>query len=302
MGLEEFRGKKYYNLLVTADEEAWQGTSYKADLSRFLEFTDMSVKNIFNNLEDDAVVKEIGELPCLFLNEIGRGDFGYVGKMSHLKIRSKYIGFTFERINKLPIENIKKMGFELDIDVSRRGITELHRTHWAIKKVNLIDEIEELEEIGNSFITPLSKPKVFVSYSWESNRTKEIVKLLVEKLEEDGVEVIYDKKSLKLGNDMAFFMEGLARDESIKKVFIMCDKSYKRKANAREGGVGTESEIIIDEVYGKPLQNKIIPIFVEMDENNKPYVPIYLKNRLGLDLSSGLDSQKYDVLLEDIFG
>ena len=202
MGLERFGDKKYYNLLVTGDEEAWEGTTYKAELNRFLEFTDMKVKSKFSNLEDDDVIKEIGELPCLFLNEIGRGDFGYVGKMSHLKVRSKYIGFRFEKIKKIPIENIKNIGFELDIDVSKRGITELHRTHWAIKKVNLIEELEELDDMDNNIITPLPKPKVFISYSWELDETKDIVKNLVQRLEEDAVEVIYDKKSLKLGNDM----------------------------------------------------------------------------------------------------
>lgn len=301
MRLEGFSDKEYYNLLVTGDEEAWEGTTYKAELNRFLEFTDMKVKSKFSNLEDDDVIKEIGELPCLFLNEIGRGDFGYVGKMSHLKIRSKYIGFRFEKIKKIPIENIKKIGFELDIDVSKRGITELHRTHWAIKKVNLIEELEELEDMNNSIITPLSKPKVFISYSWELDETKEIVKNLVQRLEDDGVEVIYDKKSLKLGNDMIYFMEMLERDESIKKVLVICDRSYQRKANEREGGVGTESEIIIDEVYGKPIQNKIIPIFLEMNSNNKPYAPTYLKNRLGLNFTSGLISEEYDELLKDIF-
>lgn len=300
MNLENLKDKKYYNLLITADEEAWFGKTYKMELSRFLEFTDTSVRNIFQNLENENIINEIQEFPCLFLNEIGRGDFGYIGRMSNLKIRSKYIGFTFEKMKKIPIENIKRLGFELDIDVSKRGITELHRTHWAIKKVNLLDELKELENIENSIVTSLSKPKVFVSYSWESDRTKEIVKVLVEKLEKDGVEVIYDKNSLKLGNNMIYFMESLERDEDIKRVLIMCDKSYKRKANAREGGVGIESEIIIDEIHGKPLQNKIIPIFVEMDGNNKPYVPIYLKNSYGLDLSLGLNNEKYDLLIDDI--
>ena len=54
MGLERFGDKKYYNLLVTGDEEAWEGTTYKAELNRFLEFTDMKVKSKFSNLEDDG--------------------------------------------------------------------------------------------------------------------------------------------------------------------------------------------------------------------------------------------------------
>ena len=37
MGLERFGDKKYYNLLVTGDEEAWEGTTYKVSASSRIE-------------------------------------------------------------------------------------------------------------------------------------------------------------------------------------------------------------------------------------------------------------------------
>lgn len=46
-------------------------------------------------------------------------------------------------------------------------------------------------------------------------------------------------------------MESMVQDSSIDKVLIICDKGYKEKADDREGGVGTETQIITPTLYGK---------------------------------------------------
>lgn len=45
-------------------------------------------------------------------------------------------------------------------------------------------------------------------------------------------------KDLRLGHDKYAFMERIAVDETIDKVLIICNKSYKHKADSRSGGVG----------------------------------------------------------------
>lgn len=78
--------------------------------------------------------------------------------------------------------------------------------------------------------------KVFISYSWVPESNKEWVRKLEEKLEQDGVEVVIDYKDLRLGHDKYAFMERIVEDETIDKVLLICNESYKYKADSRSGG------------------------------------------------------------------
>lgn len=147
-------------------------------------------------------------------------------------------------------------------------------------------------------------PKVFVSYSWSSPEHEQWVEeKLVERLFSDGIEVKFDKYDLKEGQDKYEFMEQMVKDESIKKVLMICDKKYMDKANSREGGVGTESQIISPEVYENTKQEKFIPIVSEVDKEGKPYLPTYLKSRIYIDLSDEADFEnEYEKLVRNICG
>ena len=149
-----------------------------------------------------------------------------------------------------------------------------------------ISLIKENKSEDNKFYAKVKQSaKVFVSYSWFPDSNKEWVKRLVQRLESDGVEVVIDYKDLKLGHDKYAFMERIANDNSIKKVLIICNKSYKEKADSRSGGVGDESTIITSQLYGNLKQEKFIPIVNEYDEDGKPYLPNYLSSRLYADLT-----------------
>lgn len=142
--------------------------------------------------------------------------------------------------------------------------------------------------------------RVFISYSWTPESNKEWVRKLVEKLERDGVQVVIDYKDLKLGYDKYAFMERMVADETINKVLIVCNKTYKEKADSRTGGVGDESAIITPQVYGNARQEKFIPIVKEYDEGGSPYLPNYLATRMYANL---VDFDKgYKELLENIVG
>lgn len=80
-------------------------------------------------------------------------------------------------------------------------------------------------------------------------------------------------------------MEQMVRDPDIKKVALICDRIYAEKANDREGGVGTETQIISKEVYEAQDQNKFVAVVTEKDDLGKPYVPIYYQSRVYIDLS-----------------
>lgn len=141
-------------------------------------------------------------------------------------------------------------------------------------------------------------PKVFISYSWTSPDHEEYVIKLAEFLRANGVDSILDKWDLVDGNDTFVFMEKMVTDPKINKVLLICDKSYVNKANNRNGGVGTESQIISSEVYNKTDQIKFIAVVVERDENGDLCVPVFLKSRKHIDFTSGPD---YERLLRAIF-
>ncbi len=128
--------------------------------------------------------------------------------------------------------------------------------------------------------------KVFISYSWTPESNKRWVEKLVHRLEADGIQVVIDFKNLKLGHDKYAFMERTVNDDTIKKVLIICNETYKKKADGRIGGVGDESAIITSQVYGSVQQEKFIPVVNEYDKDGKPFLPNYLASRMYADLTN----------------
>lgn len=126
--------------------------------------------------------------------------------------------------------------------------------------------------------------KVFVSYSWTPESNKKWVRSLVEKLQQDGVRVIVDFLDLNPGHDKFAFTERAVSDQTIDKVLIICNKTYKEKADERKGGVGDESTIISPYMYGNANQEKFIPIVNELGANEEVYLPNYLKSRIYIDM------------------
>jgi len=119
--------------------------------------------------------------------------------------------------------------------------------------------------------------KIFISYSWGNSGHQEWVVNLATRLMNDTVDVILDRWSLKDGHDIHSFMEEMVKSDEIFRVLILSDRKYTQKANEREGGVGTETQIITPNIYSKEKQEKFIPVVLERDENEDPYLPIYLK-------------------------
>ncbi len=143
--------------------------------------------------------------------------------------------------------------------------------------------------------------KVFISYSWTNSEHKKWVHNLAERLMQDGINVKYDGWDLKPGHDKYKFMESMIKDDTIDKVLIICDSGYKEKADAREGGVGTETLILTPELYADADQTKFIPVIVEQGDAFDSYMPIFIKSRIGIDMSSAeVYEQNYEQLLRDI--
>ncbi|WP_142080746.1 toll/interleukin-1 receptor domain-containing protein [Acidovorax temperans] len=125
-----------------------------------------------------------------------------------------------------------------------------------------------------------------MSYSWTSVEHEQFVMDLATSLRNHGIDAILDKWDLKPGQDKYVFMESMVVDTEVLKVLVLCDRKYQEKANNRAGGVGTESQIISQELYGKVQQTKFIPIVCEYDDDGQPCLPVFMKGLIYIDVSS----------------
>jgi hypothetical protein len=155
----------------------------------------------------------------------------------------------------------------------------MNRTHWTIKNV-MIDEIKPYFSSNVEH-----KSTVFISYSWTPPENQRNVFALLERLNADGISVIYDKKDLCAGQDKDYFMEQALTNNDIDKVLVICNRDYAKKANERKGGVGSESELIISQLISQPLQTRIIPVVFETDEKGKAFLPNFFLSRYYIDLT-----------------
>jgi hypothetical protein len=145
--------------------------------------------------------------------------------------------------------------------------------------------------------TSTEHPKVFISYSWTNPEHEQFVVDLATTLLGHGIDAVLDKWDLKPGHDKYVFMESMVVDPSVQKVLVICDQKYQEKANARAGGVGTESQIISQELYGRVTQTKFVPVVCEYDDDGLPCLPVFMKGLIYIDLSS---DERYGAGLDEL--
>lgn len=139
-------------------------------------------------------------------------------------------------------------------------------------------------------------PKVFISYSHDSQEHKKWVLELSTRLRNNGIDAIIDQFELQPGDDVPHFMEThLATSD---KILMICTDKYVDKANEGQGGVGYEKMIITSNLMKKIDENKIIPI---IRQNSSTEVPTFLKSKLYIDFSKNDDFEScYDDLVRTI--
>lgn len=145
-------------------------------------------------------------------------------------------------------------------------------------------------------------PRAFLSYAWTDPVHIERIRQLVDRLISNGVDVISDIYDAKLGNDLNYFMESVT-DPSVGTVLVIADKKYAEKADSREGGVGTETQLISAEVYKEVKQEKVVALVFEKSESGKAYLPKYMKTRRFVDFTDESQyEEKFDELIRHIYG
>lgn len=144
---------------------------------------------------------------------------------------------------------------------------------------------EEREAAQIAETSCMLSPKLFISYSWSSPDHEKWVLALAEELLSQGIDVKLDKWDLKPGHDANAFMESMVTDPAVNKVLLIFDRQYAEKSNKRMGGAGAEAQIITPELYAKREQDKFVAVIRERDDEGKPYLPVYYRGRIYIDLS-----------------
>ncbi|PIE41369.1 MAG: hypothetical protein CSA49_03715 [Gammaproteobacteria bacterium] len=140
-------------------------------------------------------------------------------------------------------------------------------------------------------------PKIFISYSHDNPKHKKWVANFAKSLCEDGIETILDQSHLRLGEDVAAFMENGLHEAD--RVVVICTPQYVEKANSIQGGVGYEKMIITGQMMHNLGTIKFIPVIAP--SNPDKLVPNLLSNRLFLDLSSpSTFSEQYEYLVKEL--
>jgi len=139
-------------------------------------------------------------------------------------------------------------------------------------------------------------PKVFISYSHDSQEHKHWALNFATRLRNNGIDAIIDQWELKPGDDLPHFME--THLSSSDYILMVCTDTYVNKANSGIGGVGYEKMIITSDLLKNIDGNKVIPIIRQNGTHN---VPTFLKTKLFIDFSIDRNSEfSYDELSRTI--
>lgn len=138
---------EYYNLFVIGGE-LFDRDHFLVPKNRALtESTMQEVKDSLASLSPEAVTK-IKTYPALFVSEnlyYGRTNeeqYARYGIVTDIKIQDNGIKVYFGTLNFIPQQRINELAMELGL-CQASSLNELNRTHWAIKKINLVEALRD---------------------------------------------------------------------------------------------------------------------------------------------------------------
>jgi len=146
-----------YNLFVSGKDEEWNGEAFILEIGRCVrEHTGTEIINRYGELTSEQV-NAIKRFPSIFAYESKcKKDpkFGIVREVTKRQRKAKIEYELVELERFITHSDIDEMKFELDISHN-----EMNTTHWAIKDINLINELS-----AKGVLLP----------SWSRNETKSV--------------------------------------------------------------------------------------------------------------------------------
>lgn len=130
----------------------------------------------------------------------------------------------------------------------------------------------------------MSKPKVFISYSWDSEEHKYWVLELAERLTRNGIYVNLDVWRTAPGDSITQFMEKAIMESDF--TLVICTKKYYEKSIGRQDGVGYEQQIISSYLLRNRNSRQFIPIVKEGEFSSKEncFIPLFLLGMISIGM------------------
>lgn len=142
--------RNYYNLFVMG-AEPFDSDHFIVPPDRALSpyWTSDELRNELGELSDEAIEK-IKTFPALFLPEANdyyakASDEQQVifGFLDSVRVQDNGIKIRYQPLWPIPMQQISNIGFDLGMKDMTRAITEMNHTHWAIKRINLMEELND---------------------------------------------------------------------------------------------------------------------------------------------------------------
>ena len=143
----------YYNLIVYGDDPGifTQQGHITLDKERCLVeevFISLDLKNKFSSLTQENI-EELKNFPCILASEnqcsgcTAENHYAAVGQLLDVKIRSNGIELYYRPIFVVSQEKINKLLPQLGIRGNYKKHNELNRSHWTVKKIDLIEVLDD---------------------------------------------------------------------------------------------------------------------------------------------------------------
>ena len=135
-----------FNFFVLGGEQ-YEGAYFIVPKDRALtESTSQEMKDLCASLSPEAIAI-IKTFPAVFCSEnryYSKTDpdhMAFYGYVTDIKVQDNGIKVYFTKLNQLPQQVLIDLSYELSI-AGAKSYTELSRTHWAIKRINLVEVLE----------------------------------------------------------------------------------------------------------------------------------------------------------------
>ena len=142
--------RDYYNLFVMGGETfmAFSGGHFIVPKDRALtENVSPDIEKTVNSIHAEAI-EFIKTLPTIFASEntlYGRSDDtqqAFFGMVTDVRVQDNGIKIYYQTLNAISQKRLNGLMRELAIE-GRPTFNELDRTHWTIKRVNLVEELRD---------------------------------------------------------------------------------------------------------------------------------------------------------------
>lgn len=140
----------YYNLFVMGGED-YEQDHFLVPADRALPYywTSEELRKKYGSLTDEAI-EEIKTFPALFMAEstgyyakAGDEQQAFLGFVDAVRVQDNGIKIRCQLVLPIPMQQICDIGFELGMRDMEKALTEVNRTHWSIKRINLIEELKD---------------------------------------------------------------------------------------------------------------------------------------------------------------